>query len=197
VTGLGHRDGDALSNKPMGGHLMVTTSLRQGLSMVLQASLPADHSLRLAPHPTAARAGRDFVRRTLLDLRLSRHITAASLIVSGLVSNAVMNSGTDIDLTVYEHRQALRIAVRDHGADLPFERVDTAGDDEGQRLAIVARHSSAWGVLPHAGGGKVFWAVIAASPRMTQMTSRSPAAPTSRHDGPMSVRELARVTSRR
>jgi signal transduction histidine kinase len=143
---------------------MVTASLREALSMVLQASLPSVQTLRLGPHPTAPRASRDFVSRALLDWRLSRRIPAASLVVSELVTNAVIHAGTDIELTVSEHRRAIRIAVRDHGAELPVERRD-ASAEHGRGLTIVDGLATAWGVLPHADGGKVVWAVIDASPR--------------------------------
>ena len=182
VAGLGPRGVDMLSRKPMGGHLMVTPSLRQALSMVLQASLPTVQSLRLAPHPTAALASRNFISRTLSEWRLSRHIPAACLVVSELVSNAMTHTGTDLDLTVSEHRQAIRIAVRDNSPDLPVERAGTTSAEGGRGLTIVAGLSSAWGVLPHADGGKVVWAVIDASPPATQMTSRRRTVPAVRRE---------------
>ncbi len=128
IAGLSQRGGAALSLKPLGGHLMVTASVRQALSMVLQASLPAVQSLRLAPHPTAPRAARDFVSRTLLDWRMSRHLSAACLVVSELVTNAMTHAGTDIDLTVSEHRRDIRVAVRDGSPDLPVERISASGE---------------------------------------------------------------------
>ena len=166
VVGLGRRGGDKLALEPMGGHLMVTATLRQALSMVLQASLPGVRSLRLAPHPTAPRASRDFVSRTLLDWRLARHIASAAVVVSELVTNAMIHVGSDINLTVSEYRQAIRIAVRDNSPDLPVERPE-AVDVHGRGLAIVAGLSSAWGVLPGPGGGKVVWAVLDGSPGPT------------------------------
>ena len=164
MAGLGHRGGQALRLRPMGGHLMVTTTLRQALSMVLQASLPGMKSVRLAPHPTAPRASRDFVSRTLLDWRLGKHIAATTLVVSELVTNAMIHAGTDIDVTVSEHRQAIRIAVRDHSPELPVDRPGASGE-HGRGLTIVTNLASAWGVLPHTEGGKVVWAVIIADSR--------------------------------
>ena len=170
IAGLDPPAGQALRRKPLGDHLMVTTSLRQALSMVLQASLPDVRSLRLAPHPTAPRASRDFVSRTLLDWRLSQHIPAACLVVSELVTNAMTHAGTDIDLTVAEHLKAIRVAVRDHSPGLPIQQHD-AGDVYGRGMTIVAELSRAWGVLPDAAGGKVVWAVIDTAPPATQTNS--------------------------
>jgi anti-sigma regulatory factor (Ser/Thr protein kinase) len=171
IAGLDPRAGQALRSKPLGDHLMVTASLRQALSMVLQVSLPDARSLRLAPHPTAPRAARDFVSRALLDWRLSQHLPAACLVVSELVTNAMIHAGTTIDLTVTEHRQAIRVAVRDHSPDLPVQRSD-ATDTHGRGMTIVAGLSHAWGVLPDADGSKVVWAVIDTSPPATQTVSR-------------------------
>jgi hypothetical protein len=170
IAGLSQRAGDALSGKPLGCHLMMTASLRQALSMVLQASLPAAQSLRLAPHPTAPRASRDFVSRTLLDWRMSQHLPAACLVVSELVTNAMTHAGTDIFVTVSEHRQDIRVAVGDGSPDLPVERSGPTGE-HGRGLAIVASLSTAWGVLSHTEGGKVVWAVIDGPSRETQMRS--------------------------
>jgi hypothetical protein len=167
VACLGPRAGKTLREKPLGAHLMVTATLRQALSSVLQAAYPAVESLRLAPHPTAPRASRDFVSRTLLDWRLSQHIPAACLVVSELVTNAMTHAGTDIELTFSEHRQTVRVAVRDRSADLPVERHSALGL-HGRGLTIVAGLSSAWGVLPHADGGKVVWAVLGASHRQQE-----------------------------
>jgi anti-sigma regulatory factor (Ser/Thr protein kinase) len=181
IAGLGRRVGHKLSLEPMGSHLMVTTSVRQALSMVLQASLPDVESLRLTPHPTAPRASRDFVSRTLLAWKLSQHIASACLVVSELVTNAMIHAGSDIDVTVSEHRQAIRIAVRDRSPHLPVEQPG-ASDEHGRGLTIVAGLSSAWGVLPDREGGKVVWAVINASPVTAQMTSRRRTAPAFRRE---------------
>ena len=181
IAGLGQRGRGPLSLEPLGGHLMVTPSLRQALSMVLQASLPGVQSRRLTPHPTAPRASRDFVSRTLLEWRLSQHIASACLVASELVTNAMIHAGTDIDLIVSEHRQAIRIAVRDHSPDLPVEQSGPS-EEHGRGLTIVAGMSSAWGVLPDTSGGKVVWAVINAFPRAAQPTSRRGTVPTFRRD---------------
>ena len=159
VAGLGPRAGESLRRQPLGGYLLVSESLQQALSAVMQTSLPAVETRQLPPHPTAPRASRDFVTRTLLDWRLSRHVPAACLVVSELVTNAMIHAGTDILLTLAEHRRAIRIAVRDEGAQLPVVGSPASGE-HGRGLPIVAGLSRARGVLPHVQGGKEVWAVI-------------------------------------
>ncbi|MEO7980275.1 MAG: ATP-binding protein [Sporichthyaceae bacterium] len=151
---------------------MVTASLPLALSAILQAARPAVVSRRLAPHPTAPRAARDLVSRTLLEWRLTQQIADACLVASELVTNAMIHAGTDIDLTVAEHRRSIRIAVRDHSHDPPVEQHGRRSDEDGRGLAIVAQLTSAWGVLPHPDGGKVVWAVLDAVARPERVTRR-------------------------
>ena len=164
VAGLDRRGGVALAGKPLGGHLLVTASVEHALSVALQSIPLRARSVQLAPHPTAPRASRDHVSRTLLDWGLSRHLPAACLVVSELVTNAMIHAGTAIELTVSEHRQSVRLAVRDQSPRLPHQGADPL-DVHGRGLTIVAGLASAWGVLPHADGGKVVWAVIDSSLR--------------------------------
>jgi anti-sigma regulatory factor (Ser/Thr protein kinase) len=171
VTCLGRRGGQTLRTSPLGVHLMVSASLPPALSAILQAARPAVESRRLAPHPTAPRAARDLVSRTLLEWRLSQQVPDACLVVSELVTNAMIHAGTDIDLAIAEHRRSIRIAVRDYSHDLPVEQHGRSAE-HGRGLGIVAELASAWGVLPHADGGKVVWAVFDAAARPKRVTLR-------------------------
>jgi hypothetical protein len=171
VTCLGRRDGQTLRSNLLGGHLMVTASLPPALSAILQAARPAGVTRRLAPHPTAPRAARDLVSRALVDWRLSQQIPDTCLVISELVTNAMIHAGTDIDVTLAEHRRSVRVAVRDHSHVLPVERHGRS-DEHGRGLGIVAELASAWGVLPHCDGGKVVWAVFDAAAPPERLTRR-------------------------
>jgi len=160
----------ALVAHPLGGHLIVSESMFSAVSAVLATPTLAVERLRLAPHPTAPRASRNFVTRALLDWRLGRVIPFASLVVSELVSNSTMDASTDIDLSVAWNLGALRLTVRDNSPDLPRQPYSHL-DLYGRRLAVVAVLSRAFGVLPTADGGKVVWAVLNA-PRPLSSTSR-------------------------
>jgi len=150
---------EALRVHPLGGHLMVTESMFTAVSAVLATPALTVQSRRLAPHPTAPRAARDFVTRTLLDWRLGRAIPFASRVVSELVSSSTVNAGTDMDVSVVWDRGALRLTVRDLGPALPG-RLPSGLDLHGRALTVVAGLSRAFGVLPSVDGGKVAWAVL-------------------------------------
>ncbi|MDQ1483335.1 MAG: hypothetical protein QOF35_1411 [Actinomycetota bacterium] len=160
---------EALRAHPLGGYLMVTESLFSAISAVLDCPALAVERLRLAPHPTAPRAAREFVARTLLDWRLGRVIPFASLVVSELVASSSNNAGTEIDLSVVWHHGALRLAVRDHGPALPGQEA-SASELTGRKLTVVAGLSRLFGILPTSDGGSVVWAVLGA-PSMTAVTT--------------------------
>lgn len=152
---------EALAVHPLGGHLIVAESLFSAVTAVLATSVLDVARLQLAPHPTAPRASREFVTRTLLDWRLSRVIAFASLVVSELVASSTVNAGTGIDLSVVWCDGALRLTVRDHGPGLPGQRPSPL-HLHGRGLTVVAGLSRSFGVLPAADGGKVVWAVLEA-----------------------------------
>jgi hypothetical protein len=167
----------ALRAHPLGVHLIVTESLFSAVSAVLATPTVAVECLRLAPHPTAPRAAREFVTRTLLDWRLGRAIPFATLVVSELVASSSVNAGTEIDLSVAWDLGALRLAVRDQRPSLSRDRPTTL-DLHGRGLTVVAGLSRTFGVLPTADGGKVVWAVLVAPrPRPTTKRIRSEHAP--------------------
>ena len=151
--------GEALRAHPLGRHLIVTESLFCAISVVLATSTLTMGRLRLAPHPTAPRASRNFVTRTLLDWQLNRAIPFASLVVGELVASSSINAGTDIDLSIVWNHGALRLTVRDGGPALPGQP-HSGLDLHGRSLTVVAKLSRAFGFLPTANGGKVVWAVL-------------------------------------
>jgi hypothetical protein len=160
---------EALRADLLGRHLMLTESLFSALSAVLATPTLSVASRRLAPHPTAPRAARDFVARTLRDLQLNGLAPLASLVVSELVARSSIDAGTNLDLSVVWNLDALRLTVGDHGPGLPGQ--PPSGLDMGRGLTTVAGLSRAFGVLPRADGGKVVWVVLDA-PRRPPSTCR-------------------------
>jgi len=166
---------EALAAHRVGGQLIVTASLFSAVSAVLATPALAVEWLHLAPHPTAPRASRDFVTRTLLDWRLGRVIRFASPVISELVMSSTVNAGTDIDVSVAWHLGTLRLSVRDYSPSFGRQRSSALGL-HGPGLSVVAGLTRAFGVLPTADGGTLVWAVLdAALPRPTTSRPRLPA----------------------
>jgi hypothetical protein len=153
---------EVLAAHPVGGQLIVTASLFSAVSAVLATPALAVEWLHLAPHPTAPRASRDFVARTLLDWRLGRVIRFASPVISELVMSSTVNAGTDIDVSVAWHLGTLRLSVRDYSPSFARQRYSALGL-HGPRLSVVAGLTRAFGVLPTADGGTLVWAVLDAA----------------------------------
>jgi hypothetical protein len=166
---------EALGAHTLGAHLIVTESLFSAISAVLALPTLTPKRLRLAPHPTAPRAARDFVTRALLGWQLNELAPIASLVVSELVTRSSFEAGTDIDLSVVWNLGALRLTVRDHGPRLPGQR-HSDPDLHEQGLTLVAGLSRAFGILPTADGGKVVWAVLDAPRPPPPISSHQPAA---------------------
>jgi hypothetical protein len=163
----------ALRAHPLGTHLIVTESKFSAISAVLATPNMDIERLRLAAHPTAPRASRNFVTRTLLDWRLGRVIPFATLVVSELVSSSSVNAGTDISLSIVWDQGALRLTVRDRGPALPNQRPASL-DLHGRGLNVVAGLSRSFGVLPTSDGGQTVWAVLdAPRPQLSTRAIRS------------------------
>ena len=161
----------------MGGRLIVTASVSSAVSMVLLTPNLVVAKLRLAPHPSAPRASRDFVTRTLRDWGLDRLTLAANLVVSELVTSSTMHATTDIELSISWNLRALRLTVRDNSPEVPHPG-PTLWDLNRSRLNAVADLSRGFGFLPTADEGKVAWAVLnAAQPQPLASRRRPEAAP--------------------
>jgi len=153
---------EALKTHPLGRHLIVTESTFSAVSAVLSTPALVVERLRLAAHPTAPRAARNFVTRILKDWQLDQVVPFASDVVSRLVASSSLNAGAAIDLSVTWNAGALRLTVADHGPALEDQRPSDP-DLQGRGLTVaVAGLSRTFGVLPTADGGKVVWAVLEA-----------------------------------
>jgi signal transduction histidine kinase len=88
---------------------------------------------------------------------------AAALIVSELVTNAIVHSGTDIVRCVLRLGGGLlRIEVTDHGVGSEEPTVCEPADDDvsGRGLLLVCTVSEAWGVSPANPAGRTVWATV-------------------------------------
>jgi anti-sigma regulatory factor (Ser/Thr protein kinase) len=151
-----------------GRYVAVTSGVPQALTSVLGLAAAETASRALSPHPTSPRAARSFVSSTLLEWELPERVPAAELVVSELVTNAMLHARTHIDLRVAAHHGAVRISVADGTPDMtsvaraphPLPDRRAAGGRSGRGLAVVAALSERWGVLPTSDGGKAVWALL-------------------------------------
>jgi DNA-binding NarL/FixJ family response regulator len=142
--------------KGMGPQQLVDEVLALGgLLEVVEDALAAAKA-RLAPELQSAGRARSFVDETLRRWDCGDQLDAVTLLVSEVVTNAIVHAGTEVEVSVQLTPSAVRIEVIDLESALPVAR--DAADDEtsGRGLALVEALASAWGVEARP-GGKVVW----------------------------------------
>ncbi len=114
--------------------------------------------------PEAVRHARRFTRRTLRAWGVPRDtIEEALLVVSELVTNALVHTGGPVrlDMSLVNHR--LRLAVADSSPRSPVKPTSIGWEATGGRgILLVEAVSAAWGTVP-VSGGKQVWADLVPS----------------------------------
>jgi two-component sensor histidine kinase len=83
-----------------------------------------------------------------------------ALVVSELVTNAIMHAAGAIVVELHRLERSVRVVVGDDAAALPTERSREVDQETGRGLQLVAAFASAWGTEKRAGGGKAVWAEL-------------------------------------
>ena len=81
----------------------------------------------------------------------------AVLLLSELVTNAVVHAGTEIQVSVRLDGDVLRVEVRDDDPRLPRVKHFSVLSGTGRGLAMVAGTARDWDVEPLPDGGKKVW----------------------------------------
>ena len=125
-----------------------------------------------APEAISVSQARAFTRRTLEGWGAGELVDSASLIVSELVTNAVVHTGTPARLALWLQGQDLRVEVEDRHPSrfLPFTADQApATAEHGRGLLITTSLSSTWGV-EYTPTAKRVWAVFSSdgAPRVRE-----------------------------
>lgn len=117
--------------------------------MFAQATLPAE--------PASAAAARRFVRATLLAWRLPDFLDAATLLVSELVTNAILHAGSTSVLSIGYDDGVLRVGVADSAPGRVQQRSYPSDAGTGRGLVLIDALAAAWGSAATAGGKQVWF----------------------------------------
>ncbi|HET9076865.1 MAG TPA: ATP-binding protein [Acidimicrobiales bacterium] len=110
-----------------------------------------------AADPQAVRHARSFVASTLRSWRLPDLVETAELLVSEVVTNAILHAASPFRLTV-ECRtpRMVSVEVRDSSGAAPVLTSPAQDATHGRGLLLIELLASRWGWRP-VEGGKVVW----------------------------------------
>jgi CheY-like chemotaxis protein len=117
-------------------------------------------SVHLANDVESARVARAFVRETLRSWGVDEPLDDALLVVSELVSNAIVHARSSCELRLGLSPVIVRVEVVDGGDGTPDPLPPSRTRPHGRGLNLIDAVASAWGVDPQTSGGKVVWAEI-------------------------------------
>lgn len=118
---------------------------------------------RLPPEPASAGAARRWVAQLLTGWGLAAAADDLRLVVSELVSNAVLHARTVVEVALSVAEGVIELAVVDHNPRSPRPRAANPGVEAtgGRGLLLVQELSDDWG-LHESADGKAVWFRVAA-----------------------------------
>lgn len=111
---------------------------------------------RLPPRPSSVAEARQLVRALLADTQRDDLVETAVLLVSEIVTNALLHAGTPIDVAASMDNQGLRVEVGDGSLHLPMRRNYGATAGTGRGLRLLEEMVDEWGVSRRR-HGKTVW----------------------------------------
>ncbi len=116
--------------------------------------------LTLIPELQGVAAARRFLLETLNAWDVPQLYADSVIVVSELVTNAIVHAPSPGELRLSLLPDVLRIAVTDGGTGAPEPRHASSTREGGRGLYLVNALTSAWGMEPLPDGGKVVWAEL-------------------------------------
>jgi anti-sigma regulatory factor (Ser/Thr protein kinase) len=106
--------------------------------------------------PASAAEARRFVESVMSTAHLDNLAYTATMLVSELVANAILHTGTPLEVVVCPEPDSVRIEVHDGSAQLPIRKHYSNMSGTGRGLLLVERMASEWGA-DRTTAGKVVW----------------------------------------
>ncbi|MGA8209680.1 MAG: PAS domain S-box protein [Nocardioidaceae bacterium] len=122
-----------------------------------------EDGLLLPPRPASVAAARTWVREMLEDADRPDLVEPVALVVSEIVTNALLHAGTEIGVSARLTRHSLRVDVRDGSPHLPFRRRYATTAGTGRGLMMLESLVDRWGVT-RVPDGKSVWFEISGDP---------------------------------
>lgn len=131
----------------------------------------------LPGEPRSVARARGFLKDVLGGSEEHLAVDVASLLVSELVTNAVLHASSAVELTVRRQRGRVRVVVADASPKAPQRRTYKEEATTGRGLEMVELLAEQWGVDTSAGGGKAVWFEVSAAGSQEPQGEPAAAAP--------------------
>ena len=125
------------------------------------AERPESVRRRLSPQPTSVAEARALVRDLLVESGRDDLVETAALLVSEVVTNALLHAGTPIDVRASLDRNRLRVEVSDRSVHAPVRRRYAATAGTGRGMLMLEQMVDDWGVRRHRDGKTVWFLLVA------------------------------------
>jgi anti-sigma regulatory factor (Ser/Thr protein kinase) len=132
-----------------------------------EGSAVATAEVWVTAEPRSAGVARRFLRQTLNDWDASAYADVAELVLTELVTNAILHAKTDIVVRIDLGVRGLRLEVMDRSPRQPITRHYSLDATTGRGLGLVDALTQRWGVQPDV-EGKTVWAELAFGPPVRQ-----------------------------
>lgn len=117
----------------------------------------------LAPEPASASTARRFASDVLQEWHEDAAADVVTLLVSELVTNALLHTGTPVEIGLRRRGRRLRVEVADQSPVEPGVRAYDPEAATGRGLGLVGLLAEEWGVERRPGDGKVVWFEVPAT----------------------------------
>lgn len=119
---------------------------------------------RLSPQPESVAEARALVRDLLVDADRDDLVETAVLLVSEVVTNALLYAGTPIDVGAVIDDDGLRVEVSDGSDHAPSRRRYATTAGTGRGMLMLEQMVDDWGITRHRGGKTVWFRLFAPGP---------------------------------
>lgn len=126
---------------------------------------PVDLRVTLPADPRSPAAARQLVRRSLTQWGLVAFSDDAELLVSELVTNAVLHARSETEVAVTADGDRVHVEVCDGSPVLPRTRPHSLTATTGRGVRMLEALAAAWGVVS-TGSGKCVWFALDRRHRM-------------------------------
>ena len=126
--------------------------------------------VELPPAATTPADARQIARQACRDWGIPNAADDVSLVVSELVTNAVVHAKTPLILAIEREGPTLAVAVGDGQPAAPWLTAQSPESSGGRGIALVSRLSTNWGVVRTV-LGKTVWASLNVAPTSSERTT--------------------------